>query len=577
MFKLIIQNPPGPDLEYYLNRDAVDLGRGAFNDLSWADPALSRRHAQISRDGADWVLQDLGSKNGTWVEDRQVSKLVLKDGMEVRLGAVRFRVRDASEPAEDDTRELAPGLFRAAPAEAHPPAAPAVKSVLPPAVAAAASARLYVIKDRDRAEEFLIGQDPMAIGAAKDNQVRLKESGLPSHALRIERREKEFWLAPATEAEGKLPEKFSAPRALRPAEVLKLGNQPLLFLAESGVWNAQTEFPESPPKSFLAENRRLVVLAAAVVLVFIVLALIISLKKPQPKSETAADDNQVAAGLTDDTQPPAPALAVPEVQAGTSVAAEVEPKTADSETASAGIETPVEAEETKVAKAAAKPAAPPPPPPPSPPAPPKTPTGEKLPAPVASADRIYQTAMTLYQQGTIDQAIAKLDWYCAELAKTGGRGCPYKTDIINLNSINKYYGQGVAAVKNNNLNSAEKAFRMVLQLGQNLKSAQPAFYQKEASKNLVQIYCQNGQSAFTRQDYPDAYRNWSEALRLQPDSPAAQEGMRDLISVAEGIYDEAYRLKNINLEQAKEKWNYILTIVPPSSEVYKKTQSNLGK
>jgi DNA-binding winged helix-turn-helix (wHTH) protein len=57
-------------------------------------PTVSRRHARISISGADAVIDDLGSKNGTFVGDRPVTAAVaLKDGDDIRTGSVVFRFR----------------------------------------------------------------------------------------------------------------------------------------------------------------------------------------------------------------------------------------------------------------------------------------------------------------------------------------------------------------------------------------------------------------------------------------------------------------------------------------------------
>jgi phosphoserine phosphatase RsbU/P len=60
-------------------------------------PTVSRRHACISIRGAEAVLDDLGSKNGTFLGGEPVSSAMrLKDGDEVRTGSVVFRFRMTS-------------------------------------------------------------------------------------------------------------------------------------------------------------------------------------------------------------------------------------------------------------------------------------------------------------------------------------------------------------------------------------------------------------------------------------------------------------------------------------------------
>ena len=58
--------------------------------------SVSRRHARLTWDGQDAILEDLGSKNGTFVGGVRISApVVLKDGDEVRLGLATFVFRAA--------------------------------------------------------------------------------------------------------------------------------------------------------------------------------------------------------------------------------------------------------------------------------------------------------------------------------------------------------------------------------------------------------------------------------------------------------------------------------------------------
>jgi DNA-binding winged helix-turn-helix (wHTH) protein len=72
------------------------LGREPDDGINLDSPTVSRRHARISISGTDAVLEDLGSKNGTFVGGEPVSTAVpLKDGDEIRTGSVvcRFRMK----------------------------------------------------------------------------------------------------------------------------------------------------------------------------------------------------------------------------------------------------------------------------------------------------------------------------------------------------------------------------------------------------------------------------------------------------------------------------------------------------
>jgi hypothetical protein len=69
------------------------LGRDRDCDCVLPDTTVSRRHARITRHGEAWVLEDLGSLNGTRLNGWRVSGAVeLRPGDRVSLGSARYRV-----------------------------------------------------------------------------------------------------------------------------------------------------------------------------------------------------------------------------------------------------------------------------------------------------------------------------------------------------------------------------------------------------------------------------------------------------------------------------------------------------
>ena len=68
------------------------LGRSPGCHLTFADDTVSRRHAELLLLDGRWILRDLGSSNGTWVNGRQVMEAEVTAGDEVYLGACRFRI-----------------------------------------------------------------------------------------------------------------------------------------------------------------------------------------------------------------------------------------------------------------------------------------------------------------------------------------------------------------------------------------------------------------------------------------------------------------------------------------------------
>jgi DNA-binding winged helix-turn-helix (wHTH) protein len=71
----------------------------------WLDSrSISRRHARIVVSGSQATLEDLGSKNGTWVKGKRIAKSkALRDGDRIRFGSIHMTFRMSSDAGTTDT------------------------------------------------------------------------------------------------------------------------------------------------------------------------------------------------------------------------------------------------------------------------------------------------------------------------------------------------------------------------------------------------------------------------------------------------------------------------------------------
>ena len=90
--------PDGSTQSFVVDGRPLTIGRGADNGLVLQDTRASRHHARIyGRQGA-LLLSDLGSTNGSWVNDRRIQEIALGEGDRIRIGETTLVV-ESVDPA----------------------------------------------------------------------------------------------------------------------------------------------------------------------------------------------------------------------------------------------------------------------------------------------------------------------------------------------------------------------------------------------------------------------------------------------------------------------------------------------
>jgi predicted component of type VI protein secretion system len=86
-FQLIMRTGPTPGAAFTLEGDQMTIGRDSSNEIVINDAEISRRHARLTFQGGKYVLEDLGSTNGTFVNGQRLAgPRVLKPGEVVSFG-----------------------------------------------------------------------------------------------------------------------------------------------------------------------------------------------------------------------------------------------------------------------------------------------------------------------------------------------------------------------------------------------------------------------------------------------------------------------------------------------------------
>jgi|SRR5947209_9771552 len=93
---LLVMDPAGTGLDPGERIPLLALstiGRSRENEVTLDDAVVSAQHARLTWNGRGWVLEDLNSTNGTWVNGRKVGKpMAVKQGDVIELGSVKAKL-----------------------------------------------------------------------------------------------------------------------------------------------------------------------------------------------------------------------------------------------------------------------------------------------------------------------------------------------------------------------------------------------------------------------------------------------------------------------------------------------------
>jgi len=109
MATLCLLNDEGAVLQQWqIGERPVIVGRGASVDVQIEGAGLSRRHFMIAREGEDYLLKDLSSRNGTWVDGERAMAISLRDNDRILAGLTQFRFSEDRDTATGEQRRTGP-------------------------------------------------------------------------------------------------------------------------------------------------------------------------------------------------------------------------------------------------------------------------------------------------------------------------------------------------------------------------------------------------------------------------------------------------------------------------------------
>jgi len=98
-----IRDDGAPERPFSLSKDSCLMGRSPSVEIPLADETVSAVHARVWKEGDRWWLEDLDSRNGTFLNQIPVVKsAVLCSGDRIRIGRILLEFRDEDSPAAPD-------------------------------------------------------------------------------------------------------------------------------------------------------------------------------------------------------------------------------------------------------------------------------------------------------------------------------------------------------------------------------------------------------------------------------------------------------------------------------------------
>jgi len=101
-----VKDGPNKGIVYSLQNDVICIGRDTDVRIQIMDQGVSRRHAEIFRVGEMYFIRDLGSRNGTYVNDERISEELLRESDRIRIGQTTLVFEDSVPSRETVIPEI---------------------------------------------------------------------------------------------------------------------------------------------------------------------------------------------------------------------------------------------------------------------------------------------------------------------------------------------------------------------------------------------------------------------------------------------------------------------------------------
>ena len=90
MGMLVVRRGPNAGSRFVLDAEVTALGRHPDSDIFLDDITVSRRHCEIERTDSGYVVRDVGSLNGTYLNQRRIEQATIGNGDELQVGKFKL-------------------------------------------------------------------------------------------------------------------------------------------------------------------------------------------------------------------------------------------------------------------------------------------------------------------------------------------------------------------------------------------------------------------------------------------------------------------------------------------------------
>jgi pSer/pThr/pTyr-binding forkhead associated (FHA) protein len=223
----------------------LTIGRAPDNDVHIDNLAVSDHHARLYAEGGKMMIEDLGSLNGTYVNDLRIDRAALRDGDNIQIGKHQLQLdtvhetsttiadavssaRKTSAPKTADTAVLDAEEQRELPHHSAAPAARA-EALSTPSIDLLHTPTLRVLRGRTDQSEYILAGKLTVIGSSEMASIQLLGWFAPDVGAQINHHADGYYLGLGDRVPKLNGQPIHGPTRLRDGDIIQIGRVRLQF------------------------------------------------------------------------------------------------------------------------------------------------------------------------------------------------------------------------------------------------------------------------------------------------------------------------------------------------------------